>query len=281
MVIKNLVLSGGSLKGYSYLGFFKYLENNKPDFLNNIEHVLGVSIGSIIGSLICLGYKAEELITIFSEIEEDKFRNITSDSILNFLDTFGLDNGSKLIKLIEILFKAKKCSANITFSEFFEKTKIKFNVLACCLNTTSEVCFNHETFPDMEVIKAIRTSCSIPFIYEPVRIEDKLYVDGGIINNFPIEYFDDNIEETLGVLIIGANYYFEEITTIQEYWGSVIRNSMFKYIKNKMEKYEKHILKIECSKEICKINISKEEKCDLIDLGYKKTEEFYLQGGAP
>ena len=281
MVIKNLVLSGGSLKGYSYLGIFKYLDKNQPDFFDNIEHVLGVSIGSLIGSLFCLGYKAEELITIFSEVEEDKFRNITSDSILNFLDTFGLDDGSKLIKLIEILFKGKKCKPNITFSEFYEKTKIKFNVLACCLNTTTEVYFNHETFPDMEVIKAIRTSCSIPFIYEPVRIEDNLYVDGGIINNFPIEYFDDNIEETLGLLIIGANYYYEEITTIQEYWGSVVRNSMFKYIKNKMEKYEKQIIKVECHKSLCKITISKDEKCDLIDLGFKKTEEFYLQRSAP
>ena len=66
---------------------------------------------------------------------------------------------------------------------------------------TKEVHFNHETYPEMQVLKAIRISTSIPFFYEPVNFEENLYVDGGIDNNFPIEIFDENLDETLAILL--------------------------------------------------------------------------------
>ena len=278
MVIKNLVLSGGSFRGYCYLGVLKYLNENHPDFYENLENIVGVSIGSIFGSLVCLGYKGEDLIKIFCEVDEEKFRNITSESILNFFDTFGLDDGEKLIKLIGILFKGKGFDINTTFKQLFDTTKVNLTIVGCCLNKTKEVHFNHETYPEMQVLKAIRISTSIPFFYEPVNFEENLYVDGGIVNNFPIEIFDENLDETLAILLIGQDYDDENIIDIQGYFNSLVRNAVFKHVKNKIEKYEKHIVKIECNQCPYDLTICKENKLSLIDIGYDIISKHYLQG---
>ena len=89
---KNIVLSGGSSRGYCYLGIFKYLSEKHPDFFDSIENVVGVSVGSIFGALLCLGYNSMDLIKIFYEIDESKFRNITTESILNILESYGIDD---------------------------------------------------------------------------------------------------------------------------------------------------------------------------------------------
>ena len=278
MVIKNLVLSGGSFRGYCYLGVLKYLNETQPDFYKNLENIVGVSIGAIFGSLVCLGYKGEDLIKIFCEIDEEKFRNITSESILNFFETFGLDDGEKLMKLIGILFKGKGFETNITFKELHEKTNVALTIVGCCLNKTKEVHFSHITHPEMEVLKAIRISTSIPFFYNPVKFENDLYVDGGIVNNFPIEIFEENLDETLAILLIGTDYDHQEINDIQGYFNSLVRNSVFKHVKKKIEKYKKHIVKIECNQCPYDLTICKDNKLSLINIGYDIISEHYLQG---
>ena len=68
-----------------------------------------------------------------------------------------------LMKLIGILFKGKGLGINITFKELHEKTNVTLTIVGCCLNKTKEVHFSHITHPEMEVLKAIRISTSIPF----------------------------------------------------------------------------------------------------------------------
>lgn len=271
---KNLVLSGGSFRGYCYLGIFKYIHETYPNFFESIENIVGVSVGSIFGTLLCLGYNSNDLIKIFFEINETKFRNINTDSVLNILNTYGLDDGEKLIKLITIFFKSKGFDADITFKQLYDITNKNLIIVGCCINTTEEVHFNYKTYPEMSIIKAIRISTSVPLLFNPVKMDNKFYMDGGMINNFPIEVFEHDLENTLGILLVGEDYYNNEINTFQNYISGVIRCSMFNNIKKKMEKYKDIILKIECTFTIFDLEITKEEKQKLIDLGYDKMCSF-------
>ena len=92
--IKHLVLSGGGLLGISYIGLFKYFEETKK--LVNIKSITGCSAGAIFGSLLAIGYNAQQLDTIVKTMIFKEYLTINVDSILNFTTTKGFETGKKL-----------------------------------------------------------------------------------------------------------------------------------------------------------------------------------------
>ena len=71
---------------------------------------------------------------------------------------------------------------NITIEEFNKKYKIKINIYATSIQDRRNVNLNEEEFPKLKVLTAIQASCSIPILFPPVNINDKLYVDGCLKN---------------------------------------------------------------------------------------------------
>ena len=84
-------------------------------------------------------------------------------------------------------------------------------------------------------------------------------------------------DETLAILLIGQDYDDEKIIDIQGYFNSLVRNAVFKHVKNKIEKYEKHIVKIECNQCPYDLSICKENKMSLINLGYEIISKHYYK----
>ena len=168
-------------------------------------------------ALLCLGYNSNDLIKIFYEIDESKFRNITTESILCILENYGIDDGLKFIKLISIFFKKKGFDENITFQQIYEITKKNLIIVGCCINTTEEVHFSKDSHPNLCVLKAIRISTAIPILFTPIKLDNKYYMDGGMINNFPIEIFEDDLDNTLAILLTGEDYYNNDINSFQSF----------------------------------------------------------------
>ena len=200
-----LVLSGGGLKGYSFIGVIKALtENNK---LNNINTIAASSIGSFISLLYCIGYTTDEMENVFTELDLDTTKDITTDNILNFLTNYGIDSGNKLTRLIEMLIQNKLGSGshNITFYQLFKYTGYNLIVTGTCINTRETEYFNYTNTPNMKVSLAIRISTSLPFYFHPVYINQKIYIDGGVIDYFPIDLFKDRIDKCIGAIILSYN----------------------------------------------------------------------------
>ena len=87
-MIENLIFSGGSVRGISFIGVLKYLEER--DVMKNVKNISGVSIGSFFSFFVTIGYNSSELSDIFSKLDLEKMRDINSDSILLFFDRFGI-----------------------------------------------------------------------------------------------------------------------------------------------------------------------------------------------
>ena len=200
-MIKNLVISGGSMKGYTFLGALLYLE--EKEILKYIDFFSGTSIGACLCLCLNLNFTIKELIDIFTNINIEKHRNITIDNVMNFLDTYGFDDGEKILNIFKILIdkKLKKLTSTninhkiLTFKKLYELTNKKLLIVGCCLNSMETVFFSNEHTPYMLVIDALRITFSIPFVFKPVLINNEYYVDGGLTNNYP-ELF--NSKETLG-----------------------------------------------------------------------------------
>ena len=186
-IINTLILSGGGVKGIAYIGALKYLdelktkEDLKVDI--NIQEILGVSVGSIVGLLYILGYTYDELV---DEIVSKNLSDLKQFRIKNFLQRYGFDSGIRIVNWIETLIIGKGYSKDITFADIYTNFGINFRVVATNLNKYKTEVFDKNSSPSLRVIRAIRMSIGIPLVFTVTKYRSDCYVDGGLINNYPI-----------------------------------------------------------------------------------------------
>ena len=101
------------------------------------------------------------------------------------------------------LLTAKDLSENITLKEYYDYNNIDLHCITVELNSFQKVDLNHNTYPDLSLIKALEMSSAYPILFKPIIENDKCYIDGGLLDNYPIneclenEKCDDS--EILGI----------------------------------------------------------------------------------
>lgn len=291
-------LSGGAVKGVAYVGVFKkieemiverQLEEAKPDFdeakceipLFNIKTICAVSVGSLFGLIYLLKYSYVEML---EEVLNKKFDQLKDIRIMNFVNKYGLDNGSNIIAWLQTLMTRKNIDYNITLKGLYDITNVDFQIMATNLNKYCYKKFNYIDTPDVKVLDAVRMSISVPFLFTINEYEGDIMVDGGLIDNYPIKLFNDNLNNVLGFKLINhgelASHDVDEpINDIESY----IYHILSCYVVQK----EKHTTRSKDYKD-CTVYIHTEditqsvnfsltpiEKHRLIEMGYKSINEFF------
>lgn len=264
---KNLILSGGGTKGIACLGSLKYLE--EINILKNIESFACTSVGSIIAFLLIIGYKPEELFQFINILNVNKLIKFNFEQ---FFDLFGTDDTKKIINIVIKLGDAKKISSSITFKELFEKTNKKLIITGVCINTKTIEYFDYINTPDMIVLDAIKISISIPFIFIPVSYNNKLYVDGGIMDNYPIHLFNKELETTLGICLANSRDHVEKCDDIFNYFMNVFSCVLEGISIMSFRNYEKNTILLKLEGDLIMKNESKET---MYKFGYSETQKFF------
>jgi NTE family protein len=267
---KILVLSGGGIRGISFIGALHAL--HELNILQNMQTFAGTSVGSLILFLYIIGYKPIDLLEFIKAFDLNKLKSI---SVSLFLESYGLDSGDKIVKTLVKFLDTQNIKHDITFIELFNKTNKTFIVTSVNVSEQKAEYFSHRTHPTMSVVQAIRMSISIPFVFTPVQFNNCLYVDGGCIDNFPLKQFSGNVDELIGVYIVNNNEDKKNIRSFDEYAMNVI-NSMINGITNaSIENYEKYIIGIDIGS-ISSINfdITSEMKTFMYDAGYKAVHKY-------
>ncbi len=156
-----LVLGAGASKGFAHIGVLKILESNRIP----IHMIVGTSSGSFVGSLYAYGFNAFQLQKMSFSLEKD-------DLIDLCVPDNGFIRGEKLEEYINTMVK------NTTL----EKMRIPFYAVATDIQSGQEVIFGKGNTG-----KAVRASCSIPGIFRPVNIENRMYVDGGVVSPVAVD----------------------------------------------------------------------------------------------
>jgi len=260
---KILVFSGGGIKGISYIGVLKALED--LNYLNNFEIFAGTSIGSLMLGLYVIGYTPDELYEFIINFDLAKMKSI---NIFNMLHFYGLDKGNKVEYVIKRLISAKELDPDITLSELYDLTKKEIIITSVCLNSRSIEYLSYRNYPNLQLSKAIRMSISIPWFYTPVLYNNKLYVDGGCIDNYPIAYFKENIDDVLGIYLVDSKDSVENINNLEMCTMRIIQCFMDGVNINSKKGYEQYTINIQFEY----INIVDYE----IDVNKKK--EIYQKG---
>ena len=201
MTIKHLVISGGGPTMFQSLGAIQYLEQHKYIDLNNIETIYGTSAGAIIGVFISLKY---DWTTINDYVIKRPWHKIFSIKAQNIFDAYtkkGLFDNTTIEKCLKPLFDAKDISMEITMKDFFEYCGIEIHMFTFEINNFESIDISYKTHPDLQLIKALHMSCSLPVIMSPVFLENKCYIDGGINCNYPLNKCieaNKNVDEIVG-----------------------------------------------------------------------------------
>lgn len=264
----SLLLSGGGTRGIIYVGLFKKILELNIQF----KRIVGVSIGSIFGLLYLLDYSFDEMYKILIETDFTKLQSRIK--ISNFINNYGIDSFTNIKLWIEKLITQKGLNYNITFSEFYNINKVHYQVISSNLEKYTLTIFDYIKTPNIRIIDAIRMSCSIPFLFIPMKYNGDIHIDGGLIDNFPIDLLQEDLPYVIGILINTEYKIQYKINNILNYSQAVVNTLLQNRVNDKRVRYinyKSNIIEIKIPKEYSNpINfaISRKE-CDfLVELGY-------------
>jgi len=275
---KNIVISGGGFYCFQFFGIIKYLDDN--NLLKNINKYIGVSAGSLINLLLIIGYKFYEIENFLMKFDFSKIFDLQFEKILIDDNFKGLSNGDNFSKLIKKFLIKKELNENITFKELNEKTNKEFIVGVTNITQDKVEYINHKNYPDIPIYLALRMSCCLPVIFDPLIYNDNYYIDGGLKDNFPIHLIpDEELINTVGIVIYPykENYDIKNMITIK-YLFHLYRTISSDYIKEKIEKYKDlcKLFTITTSNEnLINYKIDENNRIELLNLGYEQCKKCY------
>lgn len=156
-----LVLGAGASRGFAHIGVLKVLESNRIP----IHMIIGTSAGSFVGSLYAYGFNAFQIQKMSFSLERADIIDLT-------IPDNGFVKGEKLEEYINITVKNTP----------LEKMRIPFYAVATDLQNGQEVVFGRGNTGT-----AVRASCSIPGVFRPVKIDNRIYVDGGVVSPVAVD----------------------------------------------------------------------------------------------
>ena len=189
MTIKHLVISGGGPAGFVTYGALKELHMKKTWKLENIKSIYGCSIGAMMGVIISLGY---EWTWLDDYLEKRPWHKLIIPTSLSFFEDMikkkGFVKSSFFEEAIGPLLTAKGLNIKATLLDLYKLTKIDLHVFTTDLNPAAftKIDLSAKTHPDLLLTKAIAMSCAIPIIFQPICENNSCYIDGGALNNFPL-----------------------------------------------------------------------------------------------
>ena len=183
MTIKHLVLTGGGPIGFVEYGALKYLTEKNYIIYENIKSIYAVSVGAILGLIYLLNL---DWLWVDDFIIKRPWNKLITMSYINLLYEKGIITRAIVANALEPLFLTKNIPLNITLLDFYNLTKIEFNIYACSFTNLEQKKFNHINSPNVMLVDALYVSFAVPFIFSPLYIGDCLYLDGAIILGCPI-----------------------------------------------------------------------------------------------
>jgi NTE family protein len=237
----GLVLSGGGARGFAHLGVLQALNDAGlfPDVIS------GTSAGAIIGVLYADGHTPAEILKMMD-----------GGSRLDFmrpaLPREGLLQINGITKILKTGLRSKK----------FNELKIPMFVAATDLNNGRAVYFS-----EGDLFDPVIASASIPVLFQPVKIGDISYVDGGVLDNLPLRPIEQLCRILIGSFVNPVGY-MEKISGLISIAERTFMLSMSKEIHEKSKKFDLFIAPLELRN--YKI-LDPEKAHELFDIGYKAT----------
>lgn len=169
----GIALSGGGARGIAHLGILKALEEFgvKPSIIS------GTSAGAIAGAFYAKGFSIEEILKIVKNGHFFSFSNIS-------FETRGIFSMKSFEKI---------------YAEYFPKNSFEELNIPLYITATDILNGKIAYFSEGELSRCIMASSCVPVVFKPISFNDTHYIDGGILNNFPVEPLFEKCDKIIGI----------------------------------------------------------------------------------
>jgi len=273
----GLVLSGGGAKGIAHIGVLKELEKAGVQ----VDYIGGTSMGAIVGGLYASGYTADQ---IEKAVFETDFMNLLQDKVPRKEKPFfsklhgekyavslpikkgslglplGLSKGQNVLNFLTELL------APVDEVNDFSKLPIPFYCIGTNIETGEEEVLETGSLP-----LALRASAAFPSLLNPVDIEGKLLVDGGVVNNFPADVMKNKgVDIIIGVSVQGELLKKDELTSVASLLLQIINFQMYKKSDEQVELLNVYIRPNVMDYSVIGFN----QKNEVLAEGYKAAKKY-------
>ncbi|WP_178990920.1 patatin-like phospholipase family protein [Winogradskyella schleiferi] len=189
----GLVLSGGGAKGFAHIGVLKVIDSLGI----KIDYVAGTSMGAIIGSLYASGYSGKQLEAMFENLDFDALindnfprqsksfyerENSEKYAVVLPFDRFKISLPSALSRGQNVYNLLYQLMVPVNDIRDFNELPIPFFCIATNIETGESLLIE-----EGKLAEAVTASGALPSLFQPVVIDDNIFIDGGVTNNFPVE----------------------------------------------------------------------------------------------
>jgi len=284
------VFSGGGIKGFALIGAYEAIEKSGFEF----KRLAGTSAGSIICAFVMAGYKSDEILEMMDELDlkmlldaRKSFLPLPFTKWISLYWNLGLYRGVKLEEWICQKLKNKGIST------FADLPVGSLRVVASDLTNGRLIVLPDDLLKygieplSFSVAKAVRMSCSLPYFFEPVKLTTSkgvnIFVDGGVLSNFPIWLFQQKSKHVKKRPILGIKLSSsEQERPAKEIHNAIdMFNALFETMKDAHDsrhiskRHEKDIVFIPVENIVTtEFEINEQKKLALIELGRRRTNEF-------
>ncbi len=273
----GLVLSGGGAKGFAHIGVLKELEKSGV----KVDYIAGTSMGAIIGGLYASGYSANQIEEIVNNTD---FESLMVDKIPRKYKPYfhkkyhektaltlpikkgklelplGLSKGQQMLNMLTNLLYPVQNVKN------FSKLPTPFFCIATDVETGKEVVLNKGN-----LALALRASGSYPSLLNPVEIDGKMLIDGGVVDNFPVKKLKEKgLDIIIGVSVQGKLHKKEEITSALAILDQIVSFQMYKDFDKQIKKVDIYLQPKVLNYNVISFDKSKE----IIEAGVKEAQLF-------
>jgi predicted patatin/cPLA2 family phospholipase len=271
-----IIMSGGGTKGFCTLGALQYIQDNNIINNSNISYYIGTSVGSIISYFLAIGYTPIEIVVYLCS--NNVFENIINN-LSGLFNLSGVYNYSLITKHCENMTLAK-IDYIPTLKQLYDNFGKKLYVCSYNLTKHKREYISYINYPNMSCLDAIRMSSNIPFIFDEFIYNGDEYIDGGIIDNFPINLVDsiENIKP-IGIYLddkeekINLNY--NDNQKILKIINKIYNIIMIPCKEKKESLIDIDVIKIGIDIQFFNFSISHTKKLELFSYGYNSAKYYF------
>jgi predicted acylesterase/phospholipase RssA len=298
MTIKHLVISGGANTGFVFFGILKQLLARSFLELDEIETIYATSVGSLTAVYFSLGYSVEDIESFVITRPWHHVFKLDFNTIVRAVQEGGLFNQIQFNQMINAMLLGKDLELDITLQEFHQVSKKELHFYTTSYGTFELVDLSYKTHPNWKLVDAIYASCSLPILFDPFMHQGQLYIDGGILKNYPLnKCLEDGCDPENILGIFQSNKEEEGEEENDNVLTPLFRYKLFDYIislltkiwsliklpRHEMEDLVLNQVPASCASDPWKIMEafqSKEERIRLVHLGITAADRFLEKNGS-
>lgn len=191
---ENLVFQGGGVKGIAYAGALQVL--HEQQILELVDGVAGTSAGAITATLLALGYSPGQVRQLLLNLDFSRFEDGSAGGLFRLFRRYGYYRGDYFLDVMQCLVKHKTDDPHLTLADLAKARSgdrpSKLQLYTTNLSSGAARELSADCTGDLEVAMAARMSMSIPLFFASITDDHRIFVDGGVLNNYPIRAFDQS-----------------------------------------------------------------------------------------